>query len=71
VLVAAPSALAVPTVTRAELNGGWLGVEGRGAVPTGAVTVASIKVGESTITRSADSSWELPDRDERLQGERV
>ena len=52
----APAALAAPTVTRAELNNGSLRVEGRGAVPAGAVTIASTKAGESTITRSADSS---------------
>jgi hypothetical protein len=54
-LVAAPSALAAPTVSRAELRSGELRIEGR-AQANSAVTVASPTAGESSVTRNADGS---------------
>lgn len=54
-LVAAPSALAAPTVSRAELRSGQLRVEGR-ALANSAVTAASPTAGESSVTGSADGS---------------
>jgi hypothetical protein len=51
-LLAAPAALAAVSITRAELNGGQVRVEGRGAVPGATITVSSP---ESTATGRADS----------------
>ncbi len=52
-LVAAPAAVAAVGITRAELNGGQLRVEGRGAVAGAVVTVSSP---ESTASARADSA---------------
>jgi putative Ig domain-containing protein len=51
-LLAAPPASAAVTVTRAELNGGQVRVEGGGAVPGATMTVSSP---DSTATGRADS----------------
>jgi hypothetical protein len=44
-LVAVPAALAALTVTRAELNGGQLRVEGNGAAPSAAITIDGTAMG--------------------------
>jgi hypothetical protein len=51
-LIAAPTASAAVSVTRAELNGGQVRVEGRGATPSATITVSSP---ESTASGRADS----------------
>jgi hypothetical protein len=51
-LLAAPAALAAVSITRAELDGGQVRVEGRGAVAGVSITVSSP---ESTATGRADS----------------
>ena len=52
-LLAVPPAFAAVSITRAELNGGQVRVEGRGAVPGVTITVSSP---ESTATGRADSA---------------
>jgi hypothetical protein len=52
-VLAVPPAFAAVSITRAELNGGQLRVEGRGAVPAATITVSSP---ESTATGRADSA---------------
>jgi probable HAF family extracellular repeat protein len=44
-LVAAPAALAALTVTRAELSGGQLRVEGQGATPNAAIAIDGVAMG--------------------------
>src|SRR5919108_6618237 len=62
VLLAAPAALAAITVTRAELNGGQLRVEGTGATPNATITIDGTPMGTAAsdgrfrIERSGFSS---------------
>ena len=55
-VVGATSAVAAPTVSRAELRSGQLRIEGRTSTPNVAVTVASPTAGESSVTRNSDGS---------------
>ena len=55
-VVGATSAVAAPTVSRAELRDGQLRIEGRTSAPNVAVTVASPTTGESSVTRNSDGS---------------
>jgi hypothetical protein len=61
-LVAAPAALAAITVTRAELNGGQLRVEGTGATPNATISIDGTPMGTAAsdgrfrIERSGFSS---------------